>query len=64
VEENYVIIFDELVKSRILGDTVKSSRCKTRKSLGMRRTYEYVGMTKDEAQRSRWTFYEVVIFTP
>jgi len=26
----------------------------------MRRTYKYVGMTKDEAQRSRWTFYEVV----
>jgi len=26
----------------------------------MRRTREYVGMTKDEAQRSRWTFYKVV----
>ena len=33
---------------------------KTRKSLGVRRTQKYVGMTKDEAQRSRWTFYEVV----
>jgi hypothetical protein len=22
----------------------------------------YVGMTEDEAQRSRWTFYEVVSF--
>ncbi len=29
---------DELVKSRKLGDTVKNSRCKARKSLGMRRT--------------------------
>ncbi len=28
----------------------------------MRRTYGYVGMTEDEAQRSRWTFYEVVNF--
>jgi len=33
---------------------------KTRKSLGVRRTQKYVGMTKDEAQRSRWTFYKVV----
>jgi len=58
---------DELVKSQKLGDKVKSSRCKARESLGMRRTQGYVGlaelsqvMTKDEAQRSRWTFYEVV----
>jgi hypothetical protein len=33
---------------------------KTRKSLGMRRTKKYVGMTKDEVQHSRWAFYEVV----
>ena len=26
----------------------------------MRRTLKYVGMTKDEAQHSRWNFYEVV----
>jgi len=51
---------DELVKSHSLGGTVKSSRCKARKSLGIRRTTKYVGMTKDEAQRSRWTFYEAV----
>ncbi|MEE8299713.1 MAG: hypothetical protein V3R28_00235, partial [Desulfatiglandales bacterium] len=31
-----------------------------RESLGMRRTYQYVAMTKDEAQRRRWTFYEAV----
>ena len=54
--------FDELVKSHKLDGTVKSSRCKARESLGMRRTYKYVGMTKDEAQRSRWTFYEAVNF--
>jgi len=29
---------DELVKSQKLGDKVKSSRCKARESLGMRRT--------------------------
>ena len=51
---------DDLVKSHKLDGTVKSSRCKARESLGMRRTYKYVGMTKDEAQRSRWTFYEAV----
>jgi hypothetical protein len=28
---------------------------------GMRRTYMYVGMTRDEAQHSRWIFCEVVI---
>ncbi len=50
---------DKLVKSHFLEDTAKSSRYKARESLGMRRTKWYVGMTKDEAQRSRWTFYEV-----
>jgi hypothetical protein len=39
---------------------VKSFRCKASKSLGMRRTYKYAAMTKDEAQRRRWTFYEAV----
>ena len=51
---------NELVKSHKLDGTVKSARCKARESLGMRRTYKYVRMTKDEAQRSRWTFYEAV----
>jgi hypothetical protein len=32
----------------------------TRKYEGMRRTYWYAAMTENEAQRSRWTFYEVV----
>jgi hypothetical protein len=54
------IKIDELAKSHKLDGTVKSARCKARESLGMRRTYKYVGMTKDEAQRSRWTFYEAV----
>ena len=26
----------------------------------MRRTYQYAAVTKDEAQRRRWTFYEAV----
>jgi hypothetical protein len=32
----------------------------TRKYEGMRRTNWYAAMTEDAAQRSRWTFYEVV----
>jgi len=64
---------DGLVKSHKSDGTVKSSRCKARESLGMRRTYQYAAVTKDEAQRSpsallravsmsngRWTFYEAV----
>ena len=64
---------DGLVKSHKSGGTVKSSRCKARESLGMRRTYQYAAVTKDEAQRrpsallravsmsnGRWTFYEAV----
>jgi hypothetical protein len=49
---------DDLVKSHKGDGTVKSCRCKARESLGMRRTYRYAAMTKDEAQHSRWTFYE------
>jgi hypothetical protein len=36
---------------------------KTREFLGMSRTLRYVGMTKNEAQHSRWTFYEVIKVT-
>jgi hypothetical protein len=32
---------DGLVKNHKSGGTVKSSRCKARESLGMRRTYQY-----------------------
>jgi hypothetical protein len=32
----------------------------TRKYEGMRRAYWYAAMTENAAQRSRWTFYEVV----
>ncbi len=55
-----IIKVDDLAKSQKSDGTVKSSRCKARESLGMRRTYQYVAMTKDEAQRRRWTFYEAV----
>ena len=51
---------DSLVRSHKSDGTVKSSRCKARESLGMRRTYQYAAVTKDEAQRRRWTFYEAV----
>ena len=56
------IKFNGLVKSHKSDATVKSFRCKARKSLGMRRTYQYAAVTKDEAQRRRWTFYEAVKF--
>jgi hypothetical protein len=49
-----------LVKSHNSDGTVKSSRCKAHESLGMRRTYQYAAVTKGEAQRRRWTFYEAV----
>jgi len=42
---------DGLVKSHKSDGTVKSSRCKACKSLGMRRTYQYAAVTKDQAQR-------------
>jgi hypothetical protein len=48
--------------------TVKSAKIKARESFGMRRTYEYAAMTKDEAKRrparhlagGDWTLYEAV----
>ena len=64
---------DGLVKSHKSDGTVKNSRCKACESLGMKRTYQYAAVTKDEAQRrpsallravsmsnGRWTFYEAV----
>ena len=47
---------------RLATTPTANSGFKTRESLGMRRTYEYVEMTKEEVQRSRWTFYEVAKF--
>ncbi len=55
--------FSGLVKSQISDDKVKRFRCKARKYEGMRRTYWYAAMTEDAAQRSRWTFCEVVNFS-
>jgi hypothetical protein len=54
-------IIDEIVKSQKSDGTLKSSRCKARKSEGMKRTYLYAAMTEDAAERRRWTFYEAVI---
>jgi hypothetical protein len=47
------INLNDLVKSQKSDGTVIPpwrDRCKARESLGMRRTYQYVAMTKDEAQ--------------
>ncbi len=52
--------FDRLVKIQKSDDTVKRFKCKARKYEGMRRACWYAAMTEDAAQRSRWTFYEVV----
>ena len=49
-----------LVISQRSDDKVKRFRSKARKYEGMRRTYWYAAMTEDAAQRSIWTFYEVV----
>lgn len=57
--------FYELIKDEqltIFDGLVKSSRGKARKSRGMRRTFAYAAMTRDAAQRSIWTFYEVITF--
>ena len=51
---------DGLVKSQRSDDKAKRFRCKARKYEGTRRTYWYAAMTEDAAQRSRWTFYDVV----
>jgi hypothetical protein len=40
---------DEVVLSQKSAGTVKSSRCKARKSEGMKRTYLYAAMTEDAA---------------
>jgi len=51
------------VKSPNSDGKVKSSLCKARESSGMKRTYGYVVMTKDEAQSAaadRMTFYKAV----
>ncbi len=60
VIDKYLLEMKKLVKSHKTDDTVKSSRCKARKYEGMRRTNWYAAMTEYEAQRSRWTFCEVV----
>jgi hypothetical protein len=41
--------------------TEKSFRSKARDALGVRRTRKYVGMTRDEVQRSRCAFFEAAM---
>jgi len=54
-------IIEALVKSTNSDGKVKSSLCKAHESRGMKRTYRYAAMMKDEVQHSRMTFYEAVI---
>jgi hypothetical protein len=54
-------LFDGFLKSQNSDGKAKSSLCKARESWGMKRTFWYAAMTKDEAQHSRMTFYEAVI---
>lgn len=51
---------DELAKSHKFDGSVKSTRCKGLESLGMKCAYKHTGMTNDEAQRRRGTFYKAV----
>jgi hypothetical protein len=46
---NLGIKTDELVKSQEWDGKVKSAKCKACESRGVRRTYPYAAMTKDEA---------------
>jgi hypothetical protein len=49
MERKKDVNFDDLVKSQHWDGTVKSTQCKACESLGMRRTYKYASMMKDEA---------------
>jgi serine phosphatase RsbU (regulator of sigma subunit) len=62
LKNGQVFIFDALVKSRFWDGFVKSSQARRANPQGVRRTFGYAATTKDAAQRSIRTFYEVVIF--
>jgi len=51
---------DEIVKTQNWDGKVKSFRCKARKSRVMRRTYRTSKSQRNEAQRSKWTFYKAI----
>ena len=51
---------DSPVKTQRSDDKARRFRCTAHKYEGMGCTYWYAAMTEDAAQRSRWTFYEVV----
>jgi len=61
-KSNQYLKVDEAVKIRKSDGTVKSFRCKARKSDGMRCTYLYAAMNEDAAQRRRCAFNEAVFF--
>ena len=56
----YYSNLDDFVKSQDIDGTVKSSRCKAHEYFRNEAYLQYAAMTKDEAQRRRWTFYEAV----
>ena len=51
---------DDAVRIHKLGEFEKRLIGKAREYQGMRRTRMYAAVTRDEAQRSIWTFYEFV----
>ncbi len=55
-----VPIIDAFVKSRFGDGFVKSSQIRRANPSSLQRTFGYAAMTKDAAQRSIRTFYEVV----
>jgi hypothetical protein len=55
-----VLNLDGFVKSQNWEGKVKSSICKARKTLGVRRTYKVSRNDEGEAQRRRWTFCEAI----
>jgi len=57
----WTFILDEPVKSPISDGFVKSAEIKACEPRGMRRTYGYSAVTRDEAKRRYRTFYGSII---
>jgi len=55
------VVCDDFEDGRQKIGTEKGFKCKADDSFGMRRTIRYVGMTKDEVQRSRCVFFEAAM---
>jgi hypothetical protein len=55
---------DVSAKGQNLDGKINSSRCKGRKTGGVKPTYKVRGNDEGEAQRRGWTFYEPSSFIP